>query len=104
MKAAVIKSPGEVAVARNAIDGVVVGLADGAKVRTIDIAARAAGDVRWHPLARAHARRFERTSAGVLVRPAASIDPVDIDQLRLTLAMERHATVALARVAVLRRA
>lgn len=98
-----LESPREVSFARDEIDCVVVGLAEGATIESVDVGYRRRHDARWHPLVRTHCSVFERTAAGVAVRPPAPDGAGDVDQVRLTFALGRCATFTLARVAIVRR-
>ena len=64
------------------------------------IEARFAPDAPWQPLARL-AADCPRTPAGVLLRCGPSVSDVEIDQLRLSFALARHARITLRRIAML---
>ncbi|HEX6136856.1 MAG TPA: hypothetical protein VF059_04320 [Casimicrobiaceae bacterium] len=96
-------SPPEIALAGDAIDGIVVGLPDAVAVDAIEVAGRETVDASWRPLARRDGGEIEVTAAGRLVRVAPAAGPTPIDQLRLTVVLARAAPFTLARVAILRR-
>jgi hypothetical protein len=98
-----LASPLEIALASNAIDSLVVGLADEAGIETIDIAARGAIGEAWQALAAAEFRDVRSTPAGRVVHVRPLPRTFAVDQLRLTLRVAPNAQLELWRVALLRR-
>jgi len=97
----VLVSPREVALASDAIDGIVIGLADEVEVATIDVEARTAIDAPWRPLARANADALQTSPAGRIVKRMASAPAGEVDQLRVTISLVARAQTTLTRVAIL---
>ena len=97
----VLVSPREVALAGDAIDGIVIGLADEVEVATIDVDARTAIDAPWRPLARANAGALQTSPAGRIVKRMASAPAGEVDQIRVTLSLVARAQTTLTRVAIL---
>ena len=97
----VLVSPREIALASDAIDCIVIGLADEVEVGTIDVAARSAIDAPWRPLARANAAALQTSPAGRIVKRMASAPAGEVDQLRVTISLVARTQTTLTRIAIL---
>lgn len=97
----VLVSPREIALASDAIDCIVIGLADEVEVVAIDVAARSAIDAPWRPLARANAAALQTSPAGRIVKRTASAPAGEVDQLRVTISLVARTQTTLTRIAIL---
>jgi hypothetical protein len=97
----VLVSPSEVALASDAIDGIVIGLAEEVEVTTIDVDARTAIDAPWRRLAHANAGALQTSPAGRIVKAVPLALAEEVDQLRVTISLVGRARTTLTRVAIL---
>jgi hypothetical protein len=96
-------SPRETMLAADAIERVIVGLADTVPLREIAIDVMAENETHWRRLASAAGDAIATTTAGsaIVVSTTGHHTESDVDRLRITLRFAPHARTVLSRIAVL---